>query len=941
VPRASHWILAGVVAIAGALAWRCRSAPPEVVPVAAARAPDALRRADMPAPAGGRIAGTVRAGAGAPIAEATVCATPTIDGLIGAAPPSCSATGADGRYALGGLADGSYVISASAAGRAPALWRAADGLAELRVRGAQARADIDLVLDGGAVLVRGAVRDLTGGPIAGALVTAHPPGQPAEPSGFVRSADDGGFALWARPGLLALTAEAEGYAADTAEAIAPGAEVELRLTPESVLAGVVVTAADRTPIAGALVEVDDALADPEAPPVSARTDAAGRFRIARLPPGRYQPRATIDGGRGEAAASVRLGLGETVDDVVIVVAPMARVRGRLVIVGAAGERPCPRGYVSIERPDGGAQAGREPDEDGLVAFPAIAPGRYQVFVFCKDQHEPAAPTALTVGDADITDARWVVPELRGAITGHVRGPTGAPIADASVEATSEGAELTATATTDRAGAFTIHGVTAGRAALAVTADDLPALRPAPTVAVVDGQVATVELVLATGGAITGAVVDEAGAPIADAVVRAYEPHPRAGPRTRTAADGTFTLRGLEPGDVRVVAARAGVALRAPGGGPDDEPGVHATTVDGATATIRIVVAGAHGAITGEVVDDAGRAIGDAFVIATQGADAPWASARRPVLTEVDGTFALTELAPGRYAVRALRRGGGVAQQDQVEVGARVRLTMAATGTLGGRVVRDDAPIGACAIAITGRRTGVERTERVAAPDGQFAIRDLPADTYDLDVTADSAHGGLQVALGAGEVRLDLRLALDATVPVRGRIVEAIGGRPVAGIQVAIGPARGGTSAGSPFVTSGADGRFEVPAAPAGAARLLAMPRDLAFLIAARPIEIARAAADLGDVPIVRRRVALGAPAGELGCAFEPAAPRTVAQLAPGGPAARAGVIVGDTVVSIDGVDVRAAPVDLLDGLLQVPPGATIVLGLARGATVAIVASTPD
>ena len=58
-----------------------------------------------------------------------------------------------------------------------------------------------------------------------------------------------------------------------------------------------------------------------------------------------------------------------------------------------------------------------------------------------------------------------------------------------------------------------------------------------------------------------------------------------------------------------------------------------------------------------------------------------------------------------------------------------------------------------------------------------------------------------------------------------------------------------------------------------------------------------------------------------------------------GPAASAGLQVGDVIVSIDGHDVRAEP-SLYWSLSKVSPGTTVALGLQRGAVARITAGPP-
>jgi S1-C subfamily serine protease len=65
----------------------------------------------------------------------------------------------------------------------------------------------------------------------------------------------------------------------------------------------------------------------------------------------------------------------------------------------------------------------------------------------------------------------------------------------------------------------------------------------------------------------------------------------------------------------------------------------------------------------------------------------------------------------------------------------------------------------------------------------------------------------------------------------------------------------------------------------------------------------------------------------------------VSAIRPDGPASGSGLQVGDTIVSVDGDDVRGDP-DLFQTLSTVPPGTTVTLGLAREASARITAARP-
>src|SRR6185503_500814 len=102
---------------------------------------------------------------------------------------------------------------------------------------------------------------------------------------------------------------------------------------------------------------------------------------------------------------------------------------------------------------------------------------------------------------------------------------------------------------------------------------------------------------------------------------------------------------------------------------DDDQGQKVDVAAGAPARVRLVVESQDGVIQGRVVDASGAPVTDAFIDAERESDSAaarpggaarsmrWAWARSPALTDTDGRFRIEKLSPGKYTVRAFRRGG--------------------------------------------------------------------------------------------------------------------------------------------------------------------------------------------------------------------------------------------------------------------------------------------
>ncbi len=932
------------------------------------------------------IAGTVTSAAGGAIGGAMVCASYADRELTNEEirVPTCATTDATGAYRIAAVVPGTWSISASAETFVPKTWVSPPPDEDnLDLAPGQARTGVDIVLEGGAARAHGIVNDINGGPVADAWVYVRSDSGRGwgnrQTTAVTRSAADGTFTAWIGAGELTVTAEADGYADGEARGIAPTEMLEVLMSPESVLAGVVVLAGTDTPVPGARVAIEPDWMAGNRVSGSATTDASGRFRITRLPPGRYTPIAIADELYGEPTASVLLGLAQTADDVRIEVHPMASVAGRVVIDDGTGPpRPCPEDdchvYFAPARVGDGHEIGDTTDADGNVRLRAVLPGTYKVNIFSKTYRSDPDYPEVVVAAAPLAGLTWTV-HAGARIVGTVRSKAGAVVAQARVSARSVGGDPRAqrgwaSGNSDAAGSFVLEGLTPREYELSVDADGFPELEPGPRVAAVQGQDAHVDIVLEDGGTVVGAVVDTSGKGVRNANI--WLRGKRWGNRgARSADDGSFRITGVQPEEYRVGAYRdGGGMLRKPGSTDDDVQGERVQVKVGQEARVRLVVEAQDGVITGTVATADGAAVPDAYLRAIRESDSAGAAAgaaaqesrsdwgnHRPVLTDTDGKFRITELAPGTYTVRAYRKGGGEAIAEHVAVGGVATLVLKATGSISGTVTMAGALPDVLTVGVADDKTGVHRSERFYRTAGAFALRDLPAGTFVVRATVAGAEGTATVTLADGQVVADLRLALTSKVKLRGRLVDLATGEPISGLTMSAAPTTGDANNMS-FVMgmndakeniSGADGRFVIVDAPIGAVTLTGFSMDFAnsdYGFVRVPIQVSGSGeVDVGDIKVPKRRVKGTEAGADLGFDLKAPAPgampqETVNQVSAvraGGPAAAAGLKVGDVIVSTDGVDIQGGNHYLAWSLWSVPVGTKVVLGLAGGATVTITA----
>jgi len=983
--------LAAAIAVAAIVAvtlWKTHGAAPAMHATAATESVSTQAASTTRAKADPRtlerasISGTITDEDHAPIAGARVCADASSAHISGelVRDPRCTQSDAAGHYTLGELYAASYTVAALAKPYRPDVFHP-DGdrdRTQFALHAGEHKTGVDIVLERGGVEITGIVADISGGPIAHAQVraaTSQWAGADQFPA--IETDEHGAFSMYVRPGDILVSAVADGYAPASDTGRAPG-KLEILLVPEASLEGTVVDAKTGAPVGGVTVTVgggewfgDEA---------SDLSDDAGHFRVTRLTPGRYTATAHAPRGYGHSEGSTLVGLGQHVGGVTVKLHPAVQISGRVVLPGE--KRPtCPHGSVWLHSlaPERWASSTRE--GDGSLHFDGMLPGKYDVLVECtgyqaKDKYAP-----IVVADKDLTALEWEV-EQGSVITGRVLSKTGTPLEHVAIHAASIGGgardkQSWASDTSQKDGTFRLKGLRHATFKLDVDTEQGVAPKDGWKVEVKTAEVVQ-DLVLEDVGTIKGTVVDADGKPVAGVHVsaRTIDHRPGWGWSTgtvRSGDDGSFTLEGNRAGEYRVYASRGewGDELRKPGTDDDAKQGERVSVHAGQTASVRVVVESQSGTIRGTCVDAAGNPITDAFVSAARESDAAgnqrssigetrWTFDQRPQMTGTDGRFTLGKLSKGNYTVRASRRGGGEAYVEHIAVGASAQLVFKPTASLAGRVHREGKEPEELDIEVKDEHTQFERTEHFFRTAGSYAVHDLPAGSFTITAVAEHGQKQTTVSVGDGEQKTGVDIELDPLVTITGRIIELATHAPVPGIRMYAAAGKSGTS----FQWGGGDdeeqlnisdesGHFTIYNAPRGTVTLTGFPKDFGesdfgFLRVIRQIDGATAA-DVGDVPILKKRVNHGDPVGDLGLHWANLADSTpidelklqVSWIDPHGPAAKTELRVGDVVTSVDGIEVTGSGFVNAWTELAAPPGTKIVLGLARGVSVTVTLAPPS
>jgi hypothetical protein len=532
--------------------------------------------------------------------------------------------------------------------------------------------------------------------------------------------------------------------------------------------------------------------------------------------------------------------------------------------------------------------------------------------------------------------------------------------------------------------------------------------------------------LTKGAGVSGTVLDNNGVPQHGVVVSVTPVDPKPnndmfsfggmGDGAPTSEDGNFAVRGLDLGKHYVVVkdSKGRPMSWAEGSGPTPVDGADAAqeeevppleidledTVNEQFLNLRVVPRDAE--ITGMVLDAEGLPVADAWVRANLDVDrsqiwrrpgrdkteyktgvvpknedavdgpdwsrSTWMS-EPPVLTDQNGFFVIKDLRRYRnYNLPAVgERGGARATLESVAPNTRVTLTLEQLSGIDGVVTLGGKPVEEYQVELTGP---TRREKRVAHPKGEFKLDRLDPGKYEVFVRADAGTGEAKVELGeAGRAKVKIELERAGTL--RGRVVGAKDGEPMAGLRIMVESAgRMDVSASMGVVTgqgptTDGEGRFEITGVAPGKGTLSFVDPNLMLSDMAEVAKVEFDLSpggdeDLGDIEGVQDEKVPKAERGSLQMrtrqatwAKRPRPPDTdleaeepneelaadpttrlwVMSVAVGGVADQAGVTPGDEIVTIDGQAVASMGVPMAANYLSEPRlrvGQDVRLELDRG-----------
>jgi hypothetical protein len=568
---------------------------------------------------------------------------------------------ADGAFVLPVLQGEESMVSASAAGYY-ALQR--------RISADQAQQHLDVTLARAPALTTttGKVQDATGGEVAGAVVAAY--GTKGELLATAMTDGNGRFALELKPGLVELSARAFAYATAQRSIEAPASDVVLVAAPGGSIRGLVIDEATRAPVPDVALTLRTVIGL-NVPTGSARADESGEFEIGDLSAGAYE--LSVSGAPwGGVPQPVALGVGETIEDLVL----LARSAGSLEGSVSVGGQACPEGRVLLQGPsslDGSA------GPDGKLRIEGVLPGQYHLVVRCG--HAPPLEEDREIG-AGVIRASWDLdPGL--TVDGVALRANGAPMPGVSIIASpriasGERSWGVSEYKAGSSGEFSCTGLLEGEYDFWIYGG-----RGQPLSAVVHAELtreAHSQIQLRAEPAATLRVGWAEGAALPDELTVLARKDADSVPYEAARAGRIFTFEALPLGAYDVFAGQSDPAPRAKKA---------QLTKDGEVVDFTFVPSATE-AVAGRLVDEQGVGLDDTWVTLRSrgGIVRGQLEQGSSVLTSADGAFSFTSLIPGEYELQAASSRGASALMNVKSGSSSVLLELRSQIPPGGQASND-------------------------------------------------------------------------------------------------------------------------------------------------------------------------------------------------------------------------------------------------------------
>jgi protocatechuate 3,4-dioxygenase beta subunit len=755
-----------------------------------------------------RVAGTVLDEDKRPVAAALITAETVgrdpmglprgMRRLMGQAGPARPAfSGPDGRFALRTESEGDIELEAAKKGLPTAKSTA------LHIASGERKNGVMITMPRGTALT-GRVTGAGNKPLSGVALTASAdeggpmPGNTrriianvmrnvSDDSDAVTTGSDGRFTIRLKEGSYDVNFKREGFAPKNVRAVAVNATtkpIEVTLDPGVEITGRVVRSGNGVEGVNVAMMSSDAAN-------TTITGPDGRFTISDLTPGSYM----VIFAKPEDFVQQMKTLNAPAHDITIELPPGGRVTGHVVDKGTHQPVTTFQAGVSLARSGGGmvidmpAQLKSFTSDDGSFVLDNVPVGAVQV-VAAAPGYTTARLTNITVEEGKTVADLELALETGVHLTGHVTGPDGSPLAGVVVRPdSSAGGAIRmirqfgpeGVTTTDANGEYSMDQLEPGQKSFSFSRDGyLPVTKSVD----LSGREARLDAQLSSGTRVAGMVVTDAGAPVADAEVRAQSALAGGGFHgARTDAGGNFSIEGLAPGHYTFSASKAGYA---------DGTLRDFDISGGAPIRIALKTGGVvYGHVSGVAANDLAH-----VTVSVRGANG---SAEAPV--DNAGNYRVEGAPTGSVRVSAeLMRSFGDMRSSEpknTELAAggsmQVDLDFNTNTVVRGRVSRNGIPLGNAAVMfLPEARAGAPQVQVSTDDSGNYTASGLSNGAYSvmvMDTQRLNPYTTKYDVHGSGTFDIDIK-----TAQLRGRVTEAGSGEPVSKARVQIRSKESGVGA---------------------------------------------------------------------------------------------------------------------------------------------------
>ncbi|MED4051937.1 carboxypeptidase regulatory-like domain-containing protein [Priestia megaterium] len=531
---------------------------------------------------------------------------------------------------------------------------------------------------------------------------------------------------------------------------------------------------------------------------SLSTDQNGQFVINNLAPGSYAVVA-LDPDFGSQAASVFVE-SDAASAVSISLVPNPGIVQGIISNEQTGE-PLTNAFVRVLDNNRVIIQEVQTDTTGVYRVEGLSPGEYLLIAVSPNFQRESV--GFIIASGDINEVNVALQPNPGFISGRVTdNQTALPLDGATVQIfPAQSLIPIANAVTDQNGTYQIPGLAPGEYIVVATARDYT--RAAVGAIVSADQTTRADLQLSLNPAtISGTITDSQGNPIENATVRVIDQNETVLGTALTDQNGNYVISNLPPGSQTIIVTAPTFSSQVSG----------VTLGVGGLENVSLGLTENPGIITGQITNGqtGDPIVGSIVLLRTSGGIGLIVGFD---ITDENGTYFITGVAPGIYTVLATANGFGISNvgaivQSDITTNADVALVPNVGAITGVITDLQGSPI-------LGTDTQIEVFDQggtllktlLAQSDGTFAVLDLPPGSYNLLVTAPNFAAQTTSIVIISDQTNELNILLTPNpASITGQVLNVATGLPINGAILTVTDSNG-IVVGSG--TSGLDGNFTI------------------------------------------------------------------------------------------------------------------------------------